>query len=317
MKEHRKIAVHVLGFFLLMVLTFVLLSMVVNRVNLSDRRLALHINPTLARIGGQESLMTNDFNPFEPYDVVVLGSSHAYRGYDPRVFSKHGWSIFNAGSSAQHPRISFTILEELVAHSPSKPFIIIDVFDKILEMDGKESSGRMLVNCAQWPLANTILHGQFDVVALNNYCARVFANHSKLELQVSDYAGLGYCSKETVLAAGPEEVKYQFSGNKSTIAELEKCLLWLNQNSFSFVLVSHPMPAQEGFADYHTPAATMLKSLASKYNTVFLDYTQLAGFSNENRFFADATHLNQTGVEFFNNILIDTLLKFNAIDRVH
>ena len=34
-------------------------------------------------------------------DVLVLGSSHAYRGFDPRIFKKAGIKLFNFGSSGQ------------------------------------------------------------------------------------------------------------------------------------------------------------------------------------------------------------------------
>lgn len=38
-------------------------------------------------------------------DILFLGSSHAYRGFDTRIFSKHGITSFNLGSSAQTPII--------------------------------------------------------------------------------------------------------------------------------------------------------------------------------------------------------------------
>ena len=36
-------------------------------------------------------------------DVLIVGSSHAYRGIDPRILQKDGISAFNLGSSAQTP----------------------------------------------------------------------------------------------------------------------------------------------------------------------------------------------------------------------
>lgn len=36
-------------------------------------------------------------------DILILGSSHAYRGFDTRVFSNAGIHAFNFGSSSQTP----------------------------------------------------------------------------------------------------------------------------------------------------------------------------------------------------------------------
>src|SRR5438067_355769 len=39
----------------------------------------------------------------EPVEVVVFGSSHAYRGFDPRVFAAAGHTLVNLGSTNQTP----------------------------------------------------------------------------------------------------------------------------------------------------------------------------------------------------------------------
>ena len=36
-------------------------------------------------------------------DVLILGSSHAYRGFDTRIFAEQGIRAFNLGTSAQTP----------------------------------------------------------------------------------------------------------------------------------------------------------------------------------------------------------------------
>ena len=37
-------------------------------------------------------------------DILFIGSSHSYRGFDTRVFQKHGIKAFNLGSSSQTPK---------------------------------------------------------------------------------------------------------------------------------------------------------------------------------------------------------------------
>ena len=57
------------------------------------------------------------FNEIENYsdiDILFLGSSHAYRGFDPRIFKQHGYSTFNLGSSSQPPYNSYFLLKQYV-----------------------------------------------------------------------------------------------------------------------------------------------------------------------------------------------------------
>jgi hypothetical protein len=44
-----------------------------------------------------------ELNSLDSIDILVIGSSHVYRGFDPRFFSKKGIRLFNLGSSAQTP----------------------------------------------------------------------------------------------------------------------------------------------------------------------------------------------------------------------
>ena len=38
-----------------------------------------------------------------PVDILFVGSSHAYRGFDPRIFAALGFTSFNLGTKAQSP----------------------------------------------------------------------------------------------------------------------------------------------------------------------------------------------------------------------
>ena len=51
--------------------------------------------------GGLTYKKFQDFDKNEKYDIIILGSSHAYRGYDPVIFESYGYKIYNLGTSAQ------------------------------------------------------------------------------------------------------------------------------------------------------------------------------------------------------------------------
>ena len=44
-------------------------------------------------------------------DVLILGSSHAYRGFDVRIFGEAGYKTFNLGSSSQSPIQTYLLLK--------------------------------------------------------------------------------------------------------------------------------------------------------------------------------------------------------------
>src|SRR5690554_1099753 len=44
-------------------------------------------------------------------DILFLGSSHAYRGFDTRLFEVEDWKVFNLGSSSQSHLQSQVLLQ--------------------------------------------------------------------------------------------------------------------------------------------------------------------------------------------------------------
>ena len=72
-------------------------------------------------------------------DVLFLGSSHAYRGFDPRIFRKRGYSSFNLGSSAQTPSQTKVWLKRYLKHLNPK-IVIYEVYPGTFSSDGIEAS---------------------------------------------------------------------------------------------------------------------------------------------------------------------------------
>ena len=71
-------------------------------------------------------------------DILFLGSSHAYRSFDPRIFSHYGYSTLNLGSSAQTPVQTNMLLEKYL--DVIKPGLIVyEVYPFTFSLDGLES----------------------------------------------------------------------------------------------------------------------------------------------------------------------------------
>jgi hypothetical protein len=305
--NHKKIVLKTLFFAALLGFFYLATAFVLSRTIVKGRRLMAYVNPMSVRLGGQEHKMTREFNGNEKYDVFVLGSSHAYRGYDPRVFKLYGYELFNAGSSAQHPLISAVLLSNMAGQLEHKPLVIIDVYDWILEMDGDESIGRVMLNSADIGMACEIFCAKPNIVAFNTLVARWLLPDDFIEVEAKDYVGNGYCMRTDSLDEVLPPLKETFKMDDRAKGGIVDMVAWLKENHCPFVFVSHPMPPRQGRETYHEFAVKELESIVGTEQLVYLDFNNFDFGPQWRAYFGDAAHLNQAGVDLFNDMLIDSL----------
>ena len=56
----------------------------------------------------------SEIDTIKNVDIIFLGSSHAYRAFDPDIFQNHGFSSFNLGSSSQSPLNSYFLMKKYI-----------------------------------------------------------------------------------------------------------------------------------------------------------------------------------------------------------
>ena len=78
-------------------------------------------------------------------DVLIVGSSHAYRGIDPRILERDGITAFNLGSSAQTPINTKVLLHQYLEQINPK-LVVYEAYAGTLAIDGVESSLDILSN---------------------------------------------------------------------------------------------------------------------------------------------------------------------------
>jgi hypothetical protein len=92
----------------------------------------------------------------ENIDVLVLGASDAYRGYDPRFFDEQNIKIFNLGSSVQTP-IQTEVLLSRYFKKLNPKLVIYNVQPTSFTNTGVEASGDLIYNdyfeSSLWSLA--------------------------------------------------------------------------------------------------------------------------------------------------------------------
>jgi len=253
-------------------------------------------------------------------DVLVLGSSHAYRGFDPRIFERNGLRLFNLGSSSQTP-IQNLYLAEFYAEQLRPRIAIIEVFPLTMGMDGLESALNLIPKSQlSWSLVkmvakvnhlkawNTLIVHAANELLFNNPRLkpqqRAFEDHL--------YVKGGYV-QHTSLAFNPKLLDQQqtFGSNAFQKTALEALIMLLHERGCEVVLVQAPVTS--AYYNQFENARKWDEYFVQLPNSSYYNFNGQDAFTDGLHFY-DSHHLNQGGVEVFNALLfteIDELKDLN------
>ncbi|MDZ4752386.1 MAG: hypothetical protein SGI87_12275 [Flavobacteriales bacterium] len=300
---------------LIAVLMYISMMYALNHISFRGKRLALSAIPYLQRTGGQEEKMFSDLVSYSNPEIVVIGSSHAYRGYDPRIFQLEELDMINTGTSSQHSLASY-ILTRKYWNYESKPTYIIDVYPQVFMDDGIECSTRLIQNVPDHNPAWSLVTEDPDLRSFNAYMARLCCDRTISEFSVEDYVSRGYCSDNDTLQGMFPAVDSTFVGQHKYFDYLHRLITYLESEGSIVVLVNQPMPINSDYQKFNDSFNKDLQRV--------LDHYKSEGFSHDRRKvvyfdmaqdvdfdvccdFSDPKHLNQGGVEKFNYKLIGRL----------
>jgi len=275
---------------------------VFSNVQLIDRRMSSFFIPNMQRNGGQEMQMMRDLTSNQTkYDAIVLGSSHAYRGYDPRIFELAGIAMFNAGTSAQNTKGSLVLYNEYLKNRSD--FFILDIYDPVFELEGTESNMRLIQNVPTHEAALALVRQEFKMYTLNALAVRMASFNPIDEAPNNEYIKNGFCEKKGILYAVEPRNDSVFDANEEMFIAFEKMVKQMQADGKRIILCSHPLPASPGLRKYHEKFLSVFNPLVQRLGLHYIDLTYYTeGFGiNE---FADLSHLNQQGVEVFNRLLL-------------
>ena len=273
-----------------------------SNVQLIDRRMSSFFIPNMQRNGGQEMQMLRDLTSNQTkYDAIVLGSSHAYRGYDPRIFEEAGTTLFNAGTSAQNAKGSFVLYNEYLRNRTD--FFILDIYDPVFELEGTESNMRLIQNVPTNTAAFALVKQEVKMYTLNALAVRLASLNVKDEAPNADYIKNGFCEKKGILYAVEPLSDSVFDANEEMFLAFESMIKQMQSDGKRIVLCSHPLPQSPGLRNYHEKFLSRFTPLIECLGVPYIDLTYYTeGFGvNE---FADLSHLNQQGVELYNSLLL-------------
>jgi hypothetical protein len=248
-------------------------------------------------------------------DVLILGSSHAYRGLDTRIFNSYGIKAFNLGTSAQTP-IQSKALVEIYIDSLNPKLVVLEANPNSFTSEGVESSLDVLANLPDinfsaikmaWHTGhikaiNTMI---FTLLRSKIYDNPVLLVEKEIVGPDTYIKGGGYVAR-TLSYNQPTEVSSKnFVPKQKQLGAFKDLIENLNNRNIESYIFRAPV-SSEYYSAFDFKTNFKIDSLFSicgnyrNYNHIKL---------NDSLHFYDAHHLNQRGADIFSHKLIQDILK--------
>lgn len=248
-----------------------------------------------------------DANAAKEVEVLFLGSSHCYRGIDPRIFSASNISSFNLGSSAQTPiQTKFLLKSYLQKFSPE--LVVFEVYPLTFFSNGIESAldvvsnGDLGMNTIQMAVEinDMRVYNTAMFSATNKLTSGLFTNY---ETSVKDdyIEGTGYVerikSPTPTFVHSPDTLRWNI--NEKQLDHFRDCTQMLKDRGIKYFLVQAPVTSQL-YKKYlnNSEIDSIYSALGHYYN-----FNGKVSLSDSLHFYDD-NHLNQQGVKRFNDYLL-------------
>lgn len=250
----------------------------------------------------------------EKIDILFVGSSHTYRGFDPRLFSEY--KTFNLGSSSQTPIQTEMLLKRYV--EKLKPRVIVyEVYPLTFTLDGIESACDLIANdnndryslsmvlkTNKVKVYNTLIYGFYnDLIGRNEGVKEAVYKYG------DHYVRGGYVERDlSYYSVKSKKVNKKYNFLASQLDAFESTLNYLKLKNIEVILVQTPIPKSE-FKSYTNNSEFDHRMKAR--GLPYYNFNDLMEF-NDSLHFYDHSHMNQNGVILFNQKLQE-LIDFKEV----
>ncbi len=255
---------------------------------------------------GQMQLRLEELKKLNKVDILFLGSSTSYRGFDTRIFNKLGYTSFNLGSSAQTPiQTKYLLMRYLKKANPK--LLIIDVNPLMFTIDGVESSLdlisnddfnadmiKMAMSVNNLKVYNTLIYDYFKdkIIGKKNYQTKVIRNDAT-------YISGGYVEHKLSYFKKIQYKDQEWNYSKLQFSIFDEIITFLKSNRINYVIVQSPITPKLYFSHQNNDFFDHFMKKRGQY----FNFNQIISL-DDSLHFVDAYHLNQDGVEKYNDKLI-------------
>ncbi|WKL45038.1 hypothetical protein [Flavobacterium sp. ZE23DGlu08] len=261
-------------------------------------------------IGGNTFTRLQEVKDVKDVDILFLGSSHAYRGFDTRIFKNAGFTSFNLGSSSQTPIETEVLLKRYLDRLNPK-LIVYEVYPQTFSIDGIESSLdiisndindinsiKMAIKLNNVKVYNTLVYSFYRDLFNKN----IIYKGSVLN-DDDNYIPGGYVQKKLKYYKHIKHATNKWKTNEEQFSSFENILKIVKKSKIRMIFVQAPL-TKSFYISYSN------NDEFSKKMRTYGDYHNYNSMIelNDSLHFYDENHLNQKGVEIFNKILIESLV---------
>jgi hypothetical protein len=262
-------------------------------------------------LGGADFLYTKarEVREHSGMDVLFLGSSHAYRTFDPRIFDRYGINTFNLGSSNQSLLQTEVLLGMIDTLKPR--LVVLEVHPDIVAIDGVEASIYQVCNVEpSWRMVPMVLRTKNMKVyctavyaLLHNSFSSSFKHFTESESGGNRYAGRGFVERDVEHFAPTPVPADTIRMRGDQLSALRRCVSILRKREVPYILLEVPdtkvqTAAYINLGEFHT-------TMKQYGNFYYIPMDEL----DDSLHFYDVTHLNQDGVALYDEFIYDTLIK--------
>lgn len=244
-------------------------------------------------------------------DLLFLGSSHAYRGFDTRFFNQNALKSFNLGSSSQS-HIQTNLLLNRYLDSLSPELVVYEVYPGIFTSDGVESaldimsndkidvfSLKMAIEENHIKVYNSLIYGFFYNLFHDDYNLK----EDKIK-EMDTYCQGGYVMQKTAYFKKVQYPKTSWQFSSKQFEYFYKNLNLLREKKIKYLLVQAPI-TKARYQSYKNN-----EEFDEKMSSVgtYFNFNKILPL-DDSLFFYDEHHLNQDGVDKFNKFLLEKIIK--------
>lgn len=264
---------------------------------------------------GYTNTRLDDIKHYKKIDILIVGSSHTYRTFDPRVFDKAGYRIFALGTSAQSPLQTELLVKRYIKKlKPS--LVVLEVYPVMFTIDGEESAVDILTNDVNDIYSLNMVMNGHSFFVFNTMMYSFYRNLMDSTVKIDeDWNFLG----DSYITGGFVEKKLSYSTKEEyydvslSVLEVQKKAFkrtvdFLKEKGIPFVIVQTPITKN---LFKHIKSTHFFDSTMSCFGE-YRNFNHNSNF-NDSLHFYDAEHLNQNGAEMFDNIFIEYLREFRFI----
>lgn len=242
-------------------------------------------------------------------DILFLGSSLSYRGFDVRIFKNAGHNTFNLGSSAQTPIQTEALLERYLDELNPKT-IIYEVYPAFFSSDGIESSldiiGNDQTDLESFKMALKLNHIEVYNTLAYGFYRDIFDKNStyneKTRKKNDTYIDGGFVEKDLEFF---EYIKYEkdtWEFNDEQFNSFKNILKLIEGRNIELILIQAPTtPSRYRSYTNNIEFDNRIKMYGDYFN-----FNEIVALDDSLHFY-DPLHLNQNGVIVFNTKLIEVL----------